>query len=78
MSTADEWDFTVPEDDAELLAELRRHGVRPGRRLHLALSDGPLPGKQPAMPEFFGSFSGAPDLAERTEQILQTEFPYGR
>ena len=35
MSTADGWDLTVPEDDAELLAELRRHGVRPGQRLHV-------------------------------------------
>lgn len=79
MSTADEWDFTVPDDDAELLAELRRHGVHPGRRLHLALSDqGPVPGKGPGTPEFFGSFSGAPDLAERTSDILQAEFPYDR
>lgn len=78
MSTADEWDFTVPDDDAELLAELRRHGVRPGRRLHLALSDqGPLPEKASGAPEFFGSFSGAPDLAERSGEILHAEFPYG-
>jgi|BarGraNGADG00312_1021997.scaffolds.fasta_scaffold26833_3 hypothetical protein len=34
MSTTEERDFTVPDDDAEPLAELRRHGVRPGRRLH--------------------------------------------
>jgi len=34
MSTAEEWDCTVPDDDAEPLAELRRRGVRPGRRLH--------------------------------------------
>jgi hypothetical protein len=33
MSTAESWDVVVPEDDAELLAELRRHGVRPGKRL---------------------------------------------
>ena len=32
---SDEWDLVVPESDAELLAELRRHGVRPGQRLHL-------------------------------------------
>jgi hypothetical protein len=36
VSTADEWDLTVPEDAAELLAELRRHGVQPGQRLHVA------------------------------------------
>ena len=34
---ADEWDFTVPGDDGELLAELRRHGVAPGRRVHVVL-----------------------------------------
>ena len=38
MSTADGWDFTVPEDAAELLAELRRHGIEPGERLHVARS----------------------------------------
>ena len=38
MSTSDGWDLTVPEDDAELLAELRRHGVRPGQRLHVVFT----------------------------------------
>lgn len=33
VSTAESWDVVVPEDAAELLAELRRHGVRPGTRL---------------------------------------------
>jgi hypothetical protein len=32
---ADEWDFVVPDDDGELVAELRRHGVRPGQVLHV-------------------------------------------
>jgi hypothetical protein len=32
---ADEWEVVVPEDDAELLAELKRCGVRPGQRLHV-------------------------------------------
>jgi hypothetical protein len=32
---ADEWDLVVPESESELLAELRRHGVKPGQRLHL-------------------------------------------
>lgn len=81
MSTADEWDLTVPDDDAELLAELRRHGVRPGRRLHLALSDqadqSPSPEEASGTPEFFGSFSGAPDLAKRSGEILHAEFPHG-
>lgn len=80
MSTADEWEFTVPDNDAELLAELHRHGVRPGRRLHVALS---AQGRDTmAAPDellaFIGSFSGAPDLAEPSGGILQAEFPHGR
>lgn len=35
---ADEWEVVVPEDDAELLAELRRHGVKPGQRLQIRSS----------------------------------------
>jgi hypothetical protein len=34
-SAADEWDVTVPADGEEFLAELRRHGVRPGQCLHV-------------------------------------------
>jgi hypothetical protein len=40
MSTsaaASEWDLTVPVDDAELLAEFRHHGVRPGQRVHVGI-----------------------------------------
>jgi hypothetical protein len=43
MSTAEKWDFTVPDDDAELLAELRRHGVAPGRRLHVSVASDQAP-----------------------------------
>jgi hypothetical protein len=80
MSTADEWDFTVPDDDGELLAELRRHGVRPGLRLHVGLSarrdESP---RADELPAFFASFrSGQPDLAERSSEILRAEFPDGR
>jgi hypothetical protein len=32
---ADEWDLVVPANGDELLAELGRHGVRPGQRVHL-------------------------------------------
>jgi len=32
---ADEWEVVVPDDDAEILAELKRRGVRPGQRLHV-------------------------------------------
>ena len=74
--TADEWEFTVPADEVELLAELRRHGVRPGQRLHVALVvREPLVSAGDQPPEFFASFSGAPDLAERAERILTAEFP---
>jgi hypothetical protein len=32
---AGEWDLVVPADGDELLAELDRHGVKPGHRVHL-------------------------------------------
>lgn len=79
MSTAEGWDLTVPEDDAELLAELRRHGVRPGQRLHVAPvlgepeQDAAVTG--PVAPHrrrlsFAGSVQAEPDLSERTEHYL--------
>ncbi|MGZ4617557.1 MAG: hypothetical protein ACXV3F_02285 [Frankiaceae bacterium] len=58
------WELTVPADDAELLAELRRHGVRPGRRLRLIVSDQIRPDTD-ARPEFFASYAGAADASER-------------
>ena len=68
------WELTVPANDAELLAELRRHGVRPGRRLRLVVSDPTRPGAD-TTPEFFASYAGAPDASERAEEILAAEFP---
>jgi len=78
MSTAREWDFTVPDNEAELLAELRRHGVQPGQRLHVAVAAEELDetGANEA-PAFFGAFSGPRDLAERADDILRAEFPHG-
>ncbi len=38
MSTTDGWDLTIPEDAAELLAELRRHGVQPGEQVRVSRS----------------------------------------
>jgi hypothetical protein len=72
--TSAEWDMTVPADDAELLAEFRRHGVRPGSRLHVIVSDESevTDSDQPA---YFGSFTGPADLGERSEEILRAEFP---
>lgn len=79
MSTADGWDLTVPEDEAELLAELRRHGVRPGQRLHVApalteLSSehGETDTDEPSIRRlsFAGSVHAEPDLSERTDEYL--------
>lgn len=83
MSTSDaasEWDLTVPGDDAELGGEFRRHGVRPGQRVHVAVvtNGGNDEGKGEALPTFFGSFDGPADLAERSSEILRAEFPNGR
>ncbi len=55
---ADEWDFTVPVDEAELMAELRRHGVRPGHRVQIRTAREPL--TAPAI-EFCGSLAGFPE-----------------
>ena len=71
MSTSDaasEADLTVPVDDAEELAELRRHGVRPGQRVRVAIvSDEPVPdqGSGAGLPSSFASFEGPSDLVER-------------
>jgi hypothetical protein len=73
----EEWELTVPAGDAELLAELRRHGVRPGRHLRLIVSDETFSGPE-AVPEFFASFAGSPDLSEHADEILSAEFPHGR
>jgi hypothetical protein len=80
MTSASEWDFTVPDNDAELLAELGRHGDAPAVGLHVALSAGES-GSAAApevLPAFIASFSEAPDLAERSGEILRAEFPHGR
>jgi len=82
MSTPDgayEWELTVPGDDAELVAEFRRHGVQPGQRIHVAIvPDNGEPEPSEAPPPFFDSFEGSPDLAERSGEILRAEFPQRR
>ena len=76
MSIAEEWDFTVPEDDAKLLAELPRHGVQPGRRLHVSgrpereESAGSDDERRPRRLSFAGSIHAEPDLSERTGEYL--------
>jgi hypothetical protein len=72
---ADEWDLIVPADGAELLAELGRHGIRPGQRLRVISG---TPGDDSAVetwpPPWIGSFdSDDPHLAEHSEEILRAE-----
>jgi hypothetical protein len=84
MSSADSWDLTVPEDAAELLAELRRHGVLPGQRLHVVRAPDE-PSQHPREEaldrtshrklDFIGSVHGGPaDLSVRTDEYLQRGF----
>lgn len=80
MSTADGWDLTVPDDANELLAELRRHGVVPGQRLHV------VPGleQEPEVPDdappprrsldFIASFAAEPDLGRNADRYLSEGF----
>jgi hypothetical protein len=73
MSTpgaADEWDFTVSED-GELLAELRRHGVKPGKRLRVP-DRHPTPdaGPTPRRLSFAGTMRAEADLSEMTDEYL--------
>ncbi len=81
MSTADGWDLTVPEDAAELLAELRRHGVEPGQRLHVVQAteqasdttdETPTPSRRSF--DFAASFTAESDLSARTDEYLQRGF----
>ncbi|PWJ52988.1 hypothetical protein SAMN06264364_1155 [Quadrisphaera granulorum] len=79
MSGARSWDLTVPEDDAELGAELRRHGVVPGQRLRVvALSaDEGLDGVGPEQGRFrfAGLIENAPsDLAANADGYLAGGF----
>jgi len=56
---ADEWDLTVPVDEAELIAELRRHGVRSGHRVQVRIvREQPT---APAIKDFCGSLAGFPE-----------------
>jgi MFS superfamily sulfate permease-like transporter len=81
MSTADGWDLTVPEDAAELLAELRRHGVKPGQRLHVVQATEQVSDKTEKTPErprrsfdFAASFTAESDLSACTDEYLQRGF----
>jgi hypothetical protein len=77
IDALDEWDLVVPGDDAELVAEFRRHGVKPGQRVHVEVMDrnGSATTAGEQLPAFFASFDGPTDLAERSGEILRSEFP---
>jgi hypothetical protein len=89
MSTAESWDLVVPEDDAELGAELRRHGLKPGQRVRVSMDGVPktitisavtgnvIAGKE--APEgrrlrFTGLIEGPSDLSSRTDDYLAQGF----
>ena len=80
MSTADGWDLTVPDDANELLAELRRHGVMPGQRLHVVpgteqKSEVTDPATPPRRLSFTGMIQDGPtDLSTRTDEYLAESF----
>ena len=84
MSTSapDEWDFTVPEDEAELLAELRRHGVKPGQHVRVIATpptaelapDAGEPDKRRRF-GFIGAVKDGPsDMSTRTDEYLEQGF----
>jgi len=79
MSAADGWDLTVPEDAADLAEEFRRHGVRPGQRLHIVSSpDRAVPAAKPDRFGFIGSVqSGPADVSSRVDGYLQRGFGRG-
>lgn len=80
MSATEGWELTVPEDAAELLAELRRHGVQPGQRLRVARANDSVgesavsAGASRRNFDFTASFTAEPDLAARTDEYLQRGF----
>lgn len=79
MSAADGWDLTVPEDGTELLAELRRHGIRPGQRLHVVPTAQRLDDDEHRAAEdrpkrrlsFTASGRGEADLGRKTDEYLK-------
>ncbi len=83
MSAVDGWDLTVPEDAADLAEEFRRHGVRPGQRLHIvstldAPPDRAVPAAKPGRFGFIGSVqSGPADVSRRVDEYLQRGFGRG-
>jgi len=84
MSAVDGWDLTVPEDAADLAEEFRRHGVRPGQRLHIVSTldasspDRAVPAAKPDRFAFIGSVQGGPaDVSRGVDEYLQRGFGRG-
>jgi len=84
MSAADGWDLTVPEDAADLAEEFRRHGERPGQRLHIVRApdapspDRAVPAAKPGRFAFIGSVQGGPaEVSSRVDEYLQQSFGRG-
>lgn len=76
MSSAQEWELTVPADGEQLMDELRKHGVAPGQRLRVTARETLSPhATDGAKPAIFDLFDGPPDLSERADEILEAEFP---
>ncbi len=75
--TSAEWEMIIPDDDHQLAGEFRRRGVRPGPRLRVVVSE-QAADEDHELPDYFGSFTAAPDLAERSASILRAEFPASR
>jgi hypothetical protein len=75
VGAADEWDVIVPADAEQLMAELRRHGVYTGQRLHVIAGARDAGPGETWPPPWIGSFdSDEPNLGERSEEILRAEF----
>lgn len=71
-SGAQEWETVVPEDGSALLEDLRRHGVRPGQRLHLRVV--PDVASDPVWNSFLGSGGDSdPDLSANAKRIVRDE-----
>jgi len=67
-----------PEGDAELLAELRSHGVRAGVRVHSSRKVKTMPLRRPhGEPEFLDSVAAAHDLASGPARSCEPGSPTG-
>lgn len=87
MAADDGWILTVTEDAAALLAELRRHGMRPGQRVRVLPAHDEPPAKASEdtagrLPRhrlgFIGWVHGGPaDLSARADDYLQEGFGHG-